>query len=188
MEVLTFTTERLRLRGWRASDLEPFAALNADPCVMRFFSEPLDRARSDAFAHRAQQKLIERGFGLWAVEAPGVTPFLGYLGLAQPVFSAHFTPCIEIGWRLTRRHWEHGYATEAAMAVLDHAFGSLGLSEIVSFTAQDNQRSRRVMERLGMRYRSSEDFDHPNIPTGRPLRRHVLYRLNRAQWTSSRTS
>ncbi|WP_157096120.1 GNAT family N-acetyltransferase, partial [Methylosinus sp. R-45379] len=100
MEITTLITKRLRLRSWRDSDLQPFAALNADLCVMKYFSQPLERARSDAFAERAQAELLERGFGLWAVEAPSVAPFLGYVGLAEPVFSAHFTPCIEIGWRL----------------------------------------------------------------------------------------
>ena len=159
-----------RLAGFRS---QPFAALNADPCVMQFYPGPLDRARSDSLAERARAKLVERGFGLWAVEAPGVAPFLGYVGLAEPAFNSHFTPCVEIGWRLAREHWGNGYATEAAAAALDHAFGPLGLSEIVSFTAQGNQRSRRVMERLGMSYCSSDDFDHPGIAEGHALRPHV---------------
>ncbi|MBG0810736.1 GNAT family N-acetyltransferase [Methylosinus sp. H3A] len=184
MEAPNLITERLRLRDWRDADLEPFAALNADPSVMMFFPRPLDRAQSDAFADRARAKLAERGFGLWAVEAPGVAPFLGFVGLAEPTFAAHFTPCMEIGWRLARRHWGHGYATEAAGAVLDHAFGVLGLPEIVSFTAHGNQRSRRVMERLGMHYESKDDFDHPNLPVGHALSRHALYRLEKRIWAS----
>ncbi|WP_161913023.1 GNAT family N-acetyltransferase [Methylosinus sp. C49] len=180
MEAPILITERLRLRAWRDSDREPFAALNADLRVMKHFSRPLDRAQSDAFADRAQAKLVKSGFGLWAVEAPGVAPFLGFVGLAEPAFVAHFTPCVEIGWRLARQHWGQGYATEAARAVLDHAFRVLGLSEVVSFTAQGNQRSRRVMERLGMSYEASDDFDYPNFPVGHESRRHVLYRIKSA--------
>jgi RimJ/RimL family protein N-acetyltransferase len=170
-------TPRLRLRGWLDADFEPFAALNSDPLVMEFFVRPLERAQSDSFAIRAREKLVERGFGLWAVEATDIAPFLGYVGLAEPSFQALFTPCIEIGWRLAREYWGHGFATEAAAAVIDYAFGTLGLNEIVSFTAVGNQRSRRVMERLGMRRDARDDFDHPNFPEGHPLRPHVLYRL-----------
>jgi RimJ/RimL family protein N-acetyltransferase len=186
MAAPTLFTKRLRLRGWRDSDLEPFAELNADPHVMQFYPRPLDRARSDASADRIRATLDARGFGLWAVEASDAAPFLGYVGLAEPAFRSHFTPCVEIGWRLAHRYWGHGYATEAAKAVLDHAFGALGLSEVVSFTAQDNRRSRRVMERLGMSYSSRDDFEHPDIPVGHPLRPHVLYRLGRSAWMSSR--
>lgn len=175
-------TARLLLREWRGADFEPFAALNADPCVMEFFPRTLSRAESDAFAERAKARLSERGFGLWAVEAPDVAPFIGYVGLAETSFSAHFTPCVEIGWRLAREYWGRGYATEAAAAVLDHAFGRLGLPEIVSFTAQANRRSRNVMQRLGMRHCPSENFDHPALPQGHELRGHVLYRLRSAQW------
>jgi RimJ/RimL family protein N-acetyltransferase len=186
MAAPTLFTKRLRLRGWRDSDLEPFADLNADPCVMQFYPRPLDRAQSDALAGRIRAKLTARGFGLWAVEAPDVAPFLGYVGLAEPAFGSHFTPCVEIGWRLAYRYWEQGYATEAASAALDHAFDALGLSEVVSFAAQDHRRSRRVMERLGMSYSACDDFEHPDIPVGHPLRPQVLYRLSRASWMLSR--
>jgi RimJ/RimL family protein N-acetyltransferase len=186
MDAPIITTKRLRLRGWQDADLEPFAVLNADTQVMEFFVRTLERNQSDAFAQWAHTKLIERGFGLWAVEAPGITPFLGYVGLAEPAFQAEFTPCVEIGWRLAREHWGKGYATEAAIAVIDYAFEDLALSDILSFTAQGNLRSRRVMERLGMRHHPSEDFDHPSIPTGHPLRRHVLYRLTNTDWRSTR--
>ena len=178
----TLTTERLRLRSWREADIAPFAALNADPRVMEFYPRLATFAESEVFAKRANAKLFERGFGLWAVEAPGLAPFIGYVGLAEPSFSAHFTPCVEIGWRLAWEHWGRGYATEAARAALRHAFGFLGLQEVVSFTAQDNWRSRRVMERLGMRHSPTDDFHHPSLPEGHALRRHVLFRLNRNQW------
>ncbi|MBY6240180.1 GNAT family N-acetyltransferase [Methylosinus sp. Sm6] len=188
MAAPTLFTKRLMLRGWRDSDLEPFAELNADPRVMQFYPRALDRAQSDASADRIRAKLNAIGFGLWAVEAPHVAAFLGYVGLAEPAFGAHFTPCVEIGWRLAHRYWGQGYATEAAIAALDHAFGVLGLSEVVSFTAQDNLRSRRVMERLGMSYSADDDFEHPDLAVGHPLRPHVLYRLSRAQWTQSRSA
>ncbi|CAN2532940.1 Acetyltransferase [Methylocapsa aurea] len=186
MAAPTLFTKRLRLRGWRDSDLEPFAELNADPRVMQFYPRTLDRARSNASADRIRAKLNVRGFGLWAVEAPDVAPFLGYVGLAEPAFCSHFTPCVEIGWRLAYPYWGQGYATEAATAALDHAFHALSLSEVVSFTALGNRRSRRVMQRLGMSYSASDDFEHPDIPVGHPLRPHVLYRLGRSGWMRPR--
>ena len=176
------TTARLRLRGWGERDLAPFAALNADPRVMEFFPAALSRAESDALVGRIQDHFAEHGFGLWAVEVPGVADFIGFVGLSVPAFSAHFTPCVEIGWRLAYDHWGRGYSTEAAIAALEFAFGDLGLDEVVSFTVPDNLRSRQVMGRLGMRRAPEDDFDHPSLPAGHPLRRHVLYRLGRRQW------
>jgi RimJ/RimL family protein N-acetyltransferase len=170
-------TPRLLLRGWRRDDREPFAALNADPEVMRHFPAPLTREQSDAFAARNEAHLARFGFGLRAVEVLGVTPFAGYVGLAVPAFEAAFTPCVEIGWRLARAFWGQGYATEAAHAVVTFAFEALRLRELVSFTVPENVASRRVMEKLGMTRDPAEDFDHPGLPAGHPLRRHVLYRL-----------
>jgi RimJ/RimL family protein N-acetyltransferase len=167
------------LRAWRDEDLAPFAALNADPLVMEYFPATLSRAESDALAARVRNEMAERGFGLWAVEAPGVAPFVGFTGLAVPRFDAHFTPCVEIGWRLAREHWGRGFAPEAARAALAHGFERLRLDEIVSFTAVANARSRRVMEKLGMTHDPSDDFDHPSLVVGHPLRRHVLYRIRR---------
>ncbi|MHB1561056.1 MAG: GNAT family N-acetyltransferase [Isosphaeraceae bacterium] len=172
-------TERLLLRDWRESDLDPFATMNADPEVMEFFPRPLERAESDAAVGRIREHLASHGFGLWAVEVPGVADFIGFVGLAVPQFEAPFTPCVEIGWRLTRRYWGRGYAIEAALAVLDFGFQERGLDEIVSFTAMGNVRSRAVMERIGMTRSPDEDFDHPALPEGHPLRRHVLYRVRR---------
>src|SRR4029450_5827080 len=118
-------TPRLLLRDWCDDDLDPFAALNAHPEVMRHFPAPLSRSQSDALAARIRTELAERGFGLWALESPGEAPFLGFVGLATPGFEAPFTPCVEVGWRLAWRFWGRGYATEAARAVLEHAFGGL---------------------------------------------------------------
>ncbi|GII31467.1 GNAT family N-acetyltransferase [Planotetraspora mira] len=170
-------TERLSLRRWRESDREPFAALNADPEVMEHFPALLSRDESDALVGRIEEGFEERGFGLWAVEAEGA--FIGFTGLTVPRFTAGFTPCVEIGWRLARRAWGYGYATEAATAALGDAFGRLGLEEVVSFTAVQNLRSQAVMRRIGMSRDLAGDFDHPVLPEGSPLRRHVLYRIRR---------
>jgi RimJ/RimL family protein N-acetyltransferase len=172
-------TARLKLRAWRDADLPAFAALNADPLVMAHFPNALDRAESDALAERIRQHFAEYGFGLWAVEAAEDASFAGFVGLAHTRFSAHFTPCIDLGWRLAREHWGKGYAREAARAAIDVGFDYLGLQEIVAFTVPDNVRSRRVMDALGMRRDTAGDFDHPHVPKGHPLRRHVLYRLLR---------
>jgi RimJ/RimL family protein N-acetyltransferase len=166
----------LKLRSWRHRDLEPFAKLNADPRVMRYFPSCLSREESDATAARIQNHFDRHGFGLWAVEIPGEAPFAGFIGLAVPRFEAHFTPCVEIGWRLAAEYWRRGFATEGAQAVLDFAFHTLRLAEIVSMTAVGNQPSRRVMEKIGMTHNPRDDFDHPLVPAGDRLARHVLYR------------
>jgi ribosomal-protein-alanine N-acetyltransferase len=182
------TTGRLRLRGFADQDLAAFAALNADPRVMEFFPRTLDRGESDALAARIRDHFARHGFGLWAVEVPGVEAFIGFVGLSVSTFQAHFTPCVEIGWRLARAHWGRGYATEAAGAALAFGFRDLGLGAIVSFTAPANQRSRQVMERLGMTRSAADDFEHPGLPEGHPLRPHVLYRLTRAAWQAAAAS
>lgn len=174
-------TQRLRLRRWQAEDREAFAALNRDPVVMRYFAAPLSRAESDALVERIEAHFDAHGFGLFAVEVVAERSFAGFIGLSIPRFEAHFTPCIEIGWRLAARCQGRGYATEGARAALDFGFETLALAEIVSFTVPANLRSRRVMEKLGMRRSASEDFDHPLIPEGHPLRRHVLYRKRRRE-------
>jgi RimJ/RimL family protein N-acetyltransferase len=172
-------TERLLLRRWRPSDRGPFAALNADPRVMEFFPAPLSRAESDAVAGRIAAHFEQHGFGLWAVEVPGVAPFIGFIGLATPRFRAAFTPCVEVGWRLAYEQWGHGYATEGARAALAYGFDTVGLNEILSFAAVQNLRSRRVMEKIGMRHCPDDDFDHPVLPARHPLQRHALYRISR---------
>ena len=177
MTVPELRTPRLRLRAWCAADLEPFRALNADSEVMRHFPNVLTAAESDAMGGRIAAHFLQHGFGLWAVEAPGIAPFLGFVGLAVVGFEAHFTPCVEVSWRVAREHWGHGYATEAGRAALEFGFERLGLEEIVAFTVPDNVASRRVMERLGMHHDRAGDFDHPKIPPGHRMRRHVLYRL-----------
>jgi len=170
-------TERLLLRSWRASDREPFAVLNSSPRVMEHFPASMSPAQSDELATRIEAHFERHGFGLWAVEIPDVVPFAGFLGLAVPRFEAHFTPCVEIGWRLAEPYWGHGYATEGARAAALFAFDTLRLQELVALTVPENARSRRVMEKLGMTHSPADDFDHPSLPVGHRLRRHVLHRL-----------
>ena len=176
---LELRTPRLLLRRWRQDDREPFAALNADPRVMKHFPAPYTPDESERMAARIEQHFEERGFGLWAVEILGVAPFAGFIGLAVPRIETHFTPCVEIGWRLAAEHWGRGYATEGAQAALSFGFDTLRLGEIVSYTAVENTRSRRVMEKIGMSRDAGGDFEHPMISEGHPLRRHVLYRCRR---------
>lgn len=189
----TLSTERLILRRWKDRDRAPFARMNADPEVMRYFVRPLAGPESDALVDRIEAQFEERGFGLWAVERREDAAFLGFTGLATTV-SLGFTgqasaalgtplvPEAEVGWRFDRTAWGQGYATEAARAALRFGFDVVDLPEIVSFTTPLNVASRRVMERLGMHRDPAEDFDHPRIPEGNPLRRHVLYRLTRAEF------
>lgn len=170
-------TARLRLRHWRSEDRAPFAALNADPEVMRHFPKALTRSESDALADRIDVALAGRPYGLWAVEVVDGPPFIGFVGLSQPSWTLEgLTPCVEVGWRLARTAWGRGFATEAARESLRYGLHDLGLDEIVSFTAVGNARSRRVMERIGMVHEPSRDFDHPLVP-GHPLERHVLYAI-----------
>ena len=175
-------TERLLLRHWRDADREPFARMNADPAVMEHFPALLTRAESDAAVGWIEAGFADRGYGLWAAELRATGEFIGFIGLSVPTFHAHFTPCVEIGWRLAPDYWGQGYATEAARASLKFGFETLRLDEIVSLTVPDNVRSRRVMERLEMTRSPADDFDHPKVPEGHHLRRHVLYRLSRSAW------
>ena len=172
-------TERLLLRRWRPADREPFAAMNTDPRVMKHYSSTLSREESDAFAARIEAGFEQNGFGLWAVEIPGVAPFGGFVGLAIPRFEAHFTPCVEVGWRIAAELQNRGYATEAARAALAFGFESVHLEEIVAMTVPENLPSRRVMEKLRMTHEAADDFDHPSFPEGHRLRRHLLYRIAR---------
>ncbi len=177
-------TERLILRPWRDEDLPLIAAINGDPVAMRHFLAPMTREESDAFVERNRARQSEDGFCMWAVEAPGVAPVIGVLGLARTNFEAHFTPCVEVGWRLAPAFWGKGYASEGARAALKFGFEEISLDEIVSLTVLANEPSWRVMERIGMTRDLGGDFDHPRLPEGHRLRRHILYRLKRADWES----
>src|SRR5262245_29745139 len=185
MRVPEIRTPRLLLRGWREADLEPFAAMNADPEVLEHFpSGPMTRDDSDALVEWFLARWRDDGYAPWAVERLDGGAFLGFTGLAAVEFDAHFSPAVEVGWRLARDAWGHGYATEGGDAALRWGFETLGLTEIVSFTTQGNTRSRAVMERLGMQRDPADDFDHPKIPIGHPLRRHVLYRLDQGAFAT----
>lgn len=175
-------TERLLLRRWRFTDLEPFAAINADPAVMEQFPAPLSTAESAKLIERAECSLEEHRFGLWALELREDGAFVGCVGLLQVEIEVDFAPATEIGWRLARAYWGRGLATEAAGAVLSYGFQELGLAEIVAFTAVTNKRSRRVMARLGMLREDTEDFLHPSLSGDHPLAAHVLYRMDAARW------
>jgi ribosomal-protein-alanine N-acetyltransferase len=174
-------TARLVMRPWRDEDRIPFAALNADPRVMEFFPAVLTAEQSDALVARCASEIAGRGWGLWAVEVPGVAPFIGFIGLAIAGPGPPCTGQVEVGWRLAAAHWGKGYATEGAREALRFAFEELGLPEVVSFTAAVNRRSWEVMERLGMR-RDPETFEHPRCAEGSAIRTHVLYWMARDYW------
>lgn len=170
-------TKRLILRRWKTSDVEPFFALNSDPEVMRHFPSILSIDQTKSFIAAAEAHFDREDFGLWALELAETNEFIGFTGLSIPKFTSHFTPCVEVGWRLAHKFWGNGYAPEAAREALRDGFERMGLPEIVSFTATVNTNSIRVMEKLNMKRDPAEDFDHPNVAEGHHLRRHVLYRL-----------
>lgn len=169
-------TDRLLLRRWREDDRAAFAAMNADPAVMEFFVGLQSREESDELVDRIERSFEDNGFGLWAVEVPGVAPFIGFVGLMIPPFEAHFTPAVEVGWRLAAEFWHAGYATEGATAALAFGFTEAGLDAVVSFTTHNNLPSRRVMERIDMTHDPGDDFVHPRIAADHPLQPFVLYR------------
>jgi RimJ/RimL family protein N-acetyltransferase len=178
------TTARLQLRPWRDDDLEPYAALNADRRVREFFPSVQTRQESAESMQYIRDHWARRGFGLWAVQVVGGSSFIGFIGLSVPSLDAPFLPAVELGYRLAFDHWGRGYATEGARAAIAFGFATIGLAEIVAMTAAGNERSRRVMRRLGMTHDAADDFDHPSISAGHPLRRHVLYRLTVRDWTA----
>ena len=182
MKIYELNTDRLRLRQWTESDYTPFARLNADPLVMEYFPATLSTAESARMAEKIKQRLSEHGWGFWAAELKSTGEFIGFVGLNPPKPELPFSPCVEIGWRLDRKFWGNGYATEAGRATLDFAFGQLKLEQVVSFTSVLNRNSRAVMERLGMRD-TGQNFMHPDIPVGHPLGEHVLYKIIRSSFT-----
>ena len=173
---MVIETDRLILRRWQSSDVEPFAKLNADPRVMEFFPATLSHAETEAMIATIEKRISQRGFGLWAAELKGPKAFVGLIGLNVPGYALPFSPCVEIGWRLAFEHWGQGYAQEGARAALTFGFEKMHLQEIVAFTTVGNLRSRHVMERIGMAHDAKGDFDHPHLPELHPLRKHVLYR------------
>jgi RimJ/RimL family protein N-acetyltransferase len=176
-------TERLRLLAWQERHIAPFAAMNADPEVMRYFPALLSEEQTRAGVDFWRAQFAERGWSNWAVERTDTGEFIGFVGLSVPRRVFPFSPCVEIGWRLARAHWHKGYATEAALASLALGFERLGLERIVSFTTLGNAPSRAVMERIGMRD-TGLNFDHPGVPEGSPLRPHCLYAIDRGHWAA----
>ena len=178
-------TERLLLREWREADLEPFARLNTDPEVMEYLPGPLKRSESQEFVDRIQEHFDRHGYGLYALERREDNAFIGFTGLNWAAFEEHFTPALEVGWRLAREFWGQGYATEAARACLRHAFRETDIPEVVSFTVPANTRSAAVMKRLGMKRKEADDFIHPRLGPDHPLGAHILYRIDRQGWPTT---
>ncbi|MEA5508684.1 GNAT family N-acetyltransferase [Crocosphaera sp. UHCC 0190] len=172
--MIEILTPRLKLREWKEEDKEPFFCLSSDPKVMEFMPKLLSKEESNSLVERIKIHFQEHGYGLFSVELLNENTFIGFIGLYIPRFQTYFTPCVEIGWRLAYKYWGKGYATEGAKAVLNYGFNQLQLSEIVSFTVPNNVRSRRVMEKIGMTF--FDYFDHPLLPVGHPLSKHVLYK------------
>jgi RimJ/RimL family protein N-acetyltransferase len=199
VEPVVLRTERLLLRPWTGADREPFAALNADPAVMEHFPSTLGREESDAMVDRIIDSMDRRGFGLWVVDVDDGPSCIGFVGLNPIPFDTAFTPALEVGWRLSRDAWGHGYAPEAAVASVDYAFASVRregddftagdasgppLDEVVSMTTVANAKSRRVMEKIGLAHDPADDFDHPTMAERAPhLTHHVLYRVDRGTWS-----
>lgn len=179
-------TARLILRPWKEEDLEQFAAMNADARVMKYFNSTINKEDSDAFARRMMQEMADQGWGRWVVTLKENDTFIGYVGLVHVPFDAHFTPAVEIGCRLLYEYWGKGYASEAAKAILEHAFTVLQMSEIVSFAVQENERARSVMEKIGMQHVEDGDFYHPALPDKHRFSWHVLYRITREEWLANK--
>jgi 3-dehydroquinate dehydratase/shikimate dehydrogenase len=178
-------TARLILRKWREEDLQAFAEMNADPIVREFFPSTLNKDESDQLALNIIKDINEQGWGFWALSTKDSDDFIGFIGLSKPTFQAHFTPTVEIGWRLAHHFWGKGYGTEGALAVLKYAFETLHLPEVTSFTAVQNVRSQKIMKKIGLHHDPVDNFDHPLLADGHWLKRHVLYRLTKEEWNKS---
>ena len=174
-------TSRLILRGWQEQDLAPFAALNANPLVMRYFPSILDRHKSDELAQRLQRQINENGYGFYAAHRVLDNQFIGFIGANQSSAELPFAPCVDIGWRLDHPFWGRGYATEGAKAVLHDSFTRCQLNEIVSMTPVSNLASEKVMLKLGMT-KAANTFNHPSLKPNHPLSEHLLYRLSKDDW------
>lgn len=178
-------TSRLLLRRWESKDLDSFARMNADPRVMEFFPKLLSREEVAQMIVRIEKHIEEKGFGLWAAELKETGECVGFIGIQVPAFETHFTPCVEIGWRLAHEVWGKGLAVEGARCVLEDAFGRLKMKEILALASKINLRSRRVMEKLGMHYVPEYDFEHPKLVEGSPIRAHVTYRIRSEDFLES---
>jgi len=183
-EEIEHETERLKLRQWLPDDYVQFSELSADPEVMEYFPCVLSESESSSFVKKAESLISKKGWGLWAVELKSTQQFIGFVGLHNPEAKLPFTPCTEIGWRLSKKYWGNGYATEAANSSLQYAFETLKTDKVFSFTSINNYRSRAVMERLGM-VNQMQNFEHPSIPKGHKLREHVLYKITKESWVKN---
>ena len=183
-KIIQLQTDRLILRQWQDDDLKAFARMCADPDVMKFYPNTLTNEESNVMANKIRGLIDEQSWGLWAVELKDKDCFIGFVGLHKPHYELPITPCVEVGWRLSKEYWGKGYATEAARESLKFAFNQLELNEVYSFASVSNNKSWRVMERLGMS-NTGNNFEHPDIPEGQPLREHVLYKITKAQWLST---
>lgn len=183
-EVIEFATKRLILRQWQENDFKPFFTMNSDEQVMEFYPSLLSQEQSDEMALRCQSLISERGWGFWALEEKSTNRFIGFTGLHIPDHDLPFSPCVEIGWRLSPEFWGQGLVTEAAQAALRVAFTKLNLDEVVSFAVKDNVRSLAVMKRLGM-LREASNFEHPALPVGHKLREHALFKIKQSQWVAT---
>lgn len=184
--MIVLETKQLILRTWRDDDLEPMTAINQDPKVMEYFPSRQDMEATQSFIGRVTKHQEQHRFSLYAVELKTTGEMIGFVGLMTVPFTAHFTPAIEIGWRLASGYWNRGYATEAAKTVLHDAFTRLNLSEVVSFTAQGNAASRRIMEKIGLQHNSEDNFKHPKLDEASPLCQHVLYRITKHDYLSKK--
>lgn len=181
VEIAELETKRLKLRQWQASDYAPFTKLCADPEVMEYYPNTLTKSETDTFIQKVKSLISKRGWGFWAVELKSTNHFIGFTGLHQPEAELPFTPCVEIGWRLAKKYWGYGYATEGANAALKYAFETLDLDEVVSFTALNNKKSKAVMVRLNM-VNTNQNFEHPSLPLNHCLREQVLYKTTKESW------
>ena len=183
-DIIKLETRRLVLRQWREEDMKTFSMINADPMVMEYYPGILDSKQSNDLAYKIKGRIEENGWGFWAVELKNSNAFIGFVGLNKPSYELPVTPCVEIGWRLSQKHWGQGYATEAAQKCLEVAFCQLNFSEVYSFTPVQNKRSEAVMLRLNM-LNMQKNFAHPIIPKGSSLREHVLYKITQQAWKNS---
>lgn len=185
LDIIEIETPRLILRQWKKEDRPLFAKINADPDVMKFYPCILEKKESDEFAQKLESLITKRGWGLWAVEEKDEKKFIGFVGLHKPTYDLPIKSCVEIGWRLAKECWGNGFATEAAKAALDIAFGKLNLPEVYSFTSITNKKSEAVMERLGM-VNANKNFNHPMLPENSPLSEHYLYKIDHLSWKKLR--
>lgn len=179
-----YETKRLILREWQNSDIAPFAAMGQDPLVMEYFPDLLTPEESSGVIDRIKTVFKENGFCFYACELKSTAEFIGFIGLSVPKFKAHFTPCVEIGWRISSEHWGKGYATEGALKCLEVGFEEFNLNEIVSIAVKGNFRSHKVMDKIGMQRDLSSDFLHPNLASTHKLAPHLLYRMSKPLWLS----